>query len=853
MKLRFVSFVLFASLLFGGVYPVSSAHALRPESLSGWFSILWGDAPDGSAIIQYYLAADDGSRRELRVDETLTPPPGGFLALNGKRVTVTGDALDSPGLQGGQSAFRVTSISLPKMDGGKSPSALVSGSHPWVSIMCKFSDYADEPRSLAYFQDMYSGSWPGLDHYWREVSYNMANVAGSLATGWYTLPQPRSYYVINGRLDFDRAAQDCTGAADPYVNFAGMAGINLMFNTDLDGYAWGGTWYLTLDGVSKSWPITWEPPWGYANIMVIAHEMGHGFGLPHSSGSYGLTYDNRWDVMSDGWTDCSRATDVTYGCLGQHTIVYHKDILGWIPPSQKFIASGGTASITLERLSLPVTSNYKMAQIPIGGSTTRFYTVEVRQQTGYDAKLPGQAVIIHQVDIGRDRPANVIDADGNGNTGDAGAMWTVGETFSDPINGISVHVSSATATGYEVVITAPLNPPGTFSKSSPLNGSAKLPANLTLAWGASAGAQSYEYCYDAINNNQCDTAWLPTTSTSAPISGLAHNTAYYWQVRAVNAGGITFANNGAWWRFTTILAAPNSLEPGSIFPAPAEQALTRRPMFKWEAVAGASSYTLEVSTSDTFASKTINRTVYGTNYIHTADLAANTLFYWRVRANGLNGPSAYSQTRAFRTANPPSAPAPLSPASNALSQSVTPLLKWYPSSLPVGTEFHRYEIEIANNAAFTTLVVLPLQVEGILNTQVVTPPLANGATYYWRVRAFNTGADGVGGNADDQYSGWSAARSLRIAFAAPANLNVIFNPRPTFSWDAVERATSYTLQVSKDMNFTLLVINRTIYAPALSYAHLYALAPGTTYYARVRANGSYGPSPWSAVLEFVAP
>jgi hypothetical protein len=46
----------------------------------------------------------------------------------------------------------------------------------------------------------------------------------------------------------------------------------------------------------------------------------------------------------------------------------------------------------------------------------------------------------------------VIDADGNGSTGDAGAMWAVGEVFSDSVNKIYVKVLSATATGFNLNI-----------------------------------------------------------------------------------------------------------------------------------------------------------------------------------------------------------------------------------------------------------------------------------------------------------------------------------------------------------------------------------------------------------------
>ena len=86
--------------------------------------------------------------------------------------------------------------------------------------------------------------------------------------GWYPLPQPRAYYVYDSDGDgargtqLGRATNDCTGVADADVDFRNFVGINLMLNADLDGYAWGGGWYLTLDGVSKAWSMTWEPPGG---------------------------------------------------------------------------------------------------------------------------------------------------------------------------------------------------------------------------------------------------------------------------------------------------------------------------------------------------------------------------------------------------------------------------------------------------------------------------------------------------------------------------------------------------------------------------------------------------------------
>jgi hypothetical protein len=221
--------------------------------------------------------------------------------------------------------------------------------------------------------------------------------------------------------------------------------------------------------------MTWEPPWGYGNVTVIGHEMGHGFGLPHSGGpnSSGVLqeYNNAWDVMGNAWAFCALATDPSYGCLGQHTIADYKSrLLGWIVGTRKYTAMPGSqATIVLERLTQPPVENYLLAQVPIGGSATRYYTVESRRRVGYDVKTGGDAVVIHEVDTARSVDAMVLDADLDGDTGDAGAMWTVGETFSDTPNGVLVCVKAATSTGF--VVTIGLGMPSACSapSSSPYN------------------------------------------------------------------------------------------------------------------------------------------------------------------------------------------------------------------------------------------------------------------------------------------------------------------------------------------------------------------------------------------------
>ena len=433
-------------LVQGGDYHIGRASS--PFIYEGIFITLWGDGSEsaGEEKIAYYLSTNQNGTIQLIIDDELLTSMGGPVTHNRQEMLVTGVWLNEG------KTLQVQSMTLAE---GKpvSPQGIF-GPQPWVSILCKFSDIPAEPNDLEYFQEMYSSSYPGLDHFWRQNSYDLANLEGSGAFGWYVLPHERAYYLPGGNFDWWTAAADCTAAADPYVDFTPYIGINLMFNDLLDCCAWGGGWYACLDGLCQTWRMTWEPPWGYQNIGVIAHETGHGFGLPHSLGNCQQGYDNRWDVLSDVW---SNGSDPIWGTMGQHTISYHKEMLEWLTPHQVLTVNTGTLNtITLERLALPHSENYLGARILINDLSNNFYTLEVRQPTenpiDYDKWLPGFAVIIHDIETSRPEPAIVIDRDGNCNTGDAGAMYTPGEVFTDIPNGITVSIDSATETGYVVTI-----------------------------------------------------------------------------------------------------------------------------------------------------------------------------------------------------------------------------------------------------------------------------------------------------------------------------------------------------------------------------------------------------------------
>jgi len=116
--------------------------------------------------------------------------------------------------------------------------------------------------------------------------------------------------------------------------------------------------------------------------------------------------------------------------------------------------------------------------------------------------------------------------------------------------------------------------------------------------------------------------------------------------------------------------------------------------------------------------------------------------------------------------------------------------------------------------------------------------LDNFENYYWRVKA----------SISDWSEVWNFVTKEIVLLSAPTN-NSYLGLKPTFSWDDLNGATSYIIQISQDVNFEG-VTGETV--TATSYVPTNNLEPEVEYFWRVRGDNSIsnGSTFWSDVWSF---
>lgn len=315
-----------------------------------------------------------------------------------------------------------------------------------------------------------------------------------------------------------------------------------------------------------------------------------------------------------------------------------------------------------------------------------------------------------------------------------------------------------------------------------------------------------------------------TGSTSFNVTGLEAFTTYYYRVRARdNLGNQTSGFSNA----TQVTTSSNPPVASA-----ATNVTTTGFRANWSPVSGANQYRLDVSTNSeftTFVQGFNNRNVGNTNFFDVTGLPDAQDYYYRVRAVNTETGVQSSNSTVIGIILPPNPP--LITEVNSVGPREIEIV--WQTALRV----NQYRLDISTSSDFSSFVT------GFSNRNVgnegvyVAEGLQPNRRYYVRMRALNTNLDIVSAN-----SGVSSTVTL---LDTPQNLTLtaVGNTDFAFSWDPVEGADEYIVDIATDPNFTTFFDDfngKTV--SGTTQVSINNAENVQIYYIRLRANGSAGSS-----------
>ena len=334
--------------------------------------------------------------------------------------------------------------------------------------------------------------------------------------------------------------------------------------------------------------------------------------------------------------------------------------------------------------------------------------------------------------------------------------------------------SDGTAGAWSSIVSVTYRAASTGTLSAPtVTGGNDAQGRPTLTWKAVSGAAKYEV-YRARSKDGTYTKYSTTTGTAYTNSSyLTSGATYYYKVRALDANG----NAGPYSAVVSVTCRLKLTAPSVTGGNDAQG----RPTLKWNAVSGAAKY-------EVYRARSMNgdyvkySTVTGTSYTNTSYLANGTTYYYKVRALGSDGSYGPYSTPVSVTYKAPFG-APL--VTGSKDSQGRPALKW-----DKVTDAAKYEVYRARSKDGTYSLMSTQSATGYTNTSY----LANGTTYYYKVRALkaNGTASAYSSVVTITYGTvpTPAAPAMRSAKADSAGITV--------SWDTAANAVTYNVYRTVD-------------------------------------------------------
>jgi len=339
--------------------------------------------------------------------------------------------------------------------------------------------------------------------------------------------------------------------------------------------------------------------------------------------------------------------------------------------------------------------------------------------------------------------------------------------------------------------------------SYPANNAKSIPTSFNLAWTQTHNCDQYEI---ELATNSSFTAnkqtWTITnhaTLTQA-VAGLTNNTVYYWRVRAKVGTDYTDWNVGT---FLTALSTPAITSPTNNFTG---FGLTA-PKIYFNTVTSATSYTI-VLTKDGAPFDTYTGITTSPYTLPNLDPCSD--FTATIQAiDGVGGNSSLVST-AINFSTVPGAPNLNAPADAATALALLPNFSWATDANSNCATKFTLEIETAGGVPVFSKPNITLASYQLLGSDVT---LSNYTNYRWRITPYT--ADGTG-----TPTAWRTFRTLlgTATGLVPAHNAVQVDVKPSFSWNAVNGATSYDFWFGPNSNGTSPTISVNQVGTTYTYA-----------------------------------
>ncbi|MGZ8501376.1 MAG: hypothetical protein ACXWW6_00840 [Candidatus Limnocylindrales bacterium] len=390
-------------------------------------------------------------------------------------------------------------------------------------ILFNFSDDTSQPYTPTVAAGVAFGNPNAVENFFEEESRGAVTVSGTVL-GWYTIAGSKTTCSD----PFTWATQARAKATGAGVDLSSFTNFVYAFPYTASCGGWAGLGEMPG---TRSWNN------GAFSLRVVAHELGHNFGVHHASS---LSCNSGGSRVSLSAT-CSSSEygdpfTVMGGSSSAHDHATHLGQFGWLPSSEvRAVGPGGPYQIG-SVLDGPAGSD-RLLSIARGNGTWFYLDLRSVHGTYFDNFSSGApAVTGVTIRISPDAPSpswgpaqtQLVDTT-PGTATYVDAPLAVGQTLVDPVSGLQITTLSAGAGSATVSVVDPVVPGAPGAPRATASGA----TTVALSWTAATdnvGVDHYRVLRDGV---QVGTPG----GTSFNDTGRAPQTSYTYTVSAVDGSG----------------------------------------------------------------------------------------------------------------------------------------------------------------------------------------------------------------------------------------------------------------------------------------------------------------------------